>query len=226
MSRYHWFLAGAFLVAWILSAIDPVYREGWALENVLVLAFIPVVLVVGRYFKLSDTSYTFITLFLILHIIGSHWTYGEVPFGYWLQEVFGSDRNIYDRLVHFSFGFLMAYPIREVFVRVTGAKGFWSYYFPVDIVLSLSALYELGEWIIATTVAGEQLGLAFLGVQGDVWDAQKDMALATLGSIVSMLIVLFLRWYLHEDTPGEIRESLRIKPDAPVDARGLRRVIR
>jgi hypothetical protein len=107
------------------------------LENILVFIAVPLIVILGRYLKLSETSYTLITIFMILHVIGSHYTYAEVPFGDTLKTWFGEDRNMYDRLVHFSFGLLLAYPVREVFMRLSDAKGFWSYYFPIDLVGAL-----------------------------------------------------------------------------------------
>lgn len=226
MTKYQTVLASIFGIVWVAAAINPLHRDGWLLENVLVLAFIPVVIITARYFKLSDVSYTLITIFLILHVIGSHWTYGDVPFGFWLQDLLGATRNMYDRLVHFSFGLLLAYPIREVFMRVTDGKGFWAYYFPFDVVLSLSAVYELAEWLIATTLVGEKLGLAFLGVQGDIWDAQKDMGLAALGSLIAMFAVLFFNWWFNEDLKEEMKESFRIKKEEPMGGKGFRQLIR
>jgi len=112
MSRYKIFLLSAFIAVWIWAAIHPLFPHDWLLENYLVFLFVPVLLISGRYFKLSDVSYTLITLFMILHIVGSHYTYAEVPFGFTLQKWLGAQRNMYDRLVHFTFGFLLAYPMR------------------------------------------------------------------------------------------------------------------
>lgn len=98
---------------------------------------------------------------------------------------------MYDRLVHFCFGLLLAYPVREVFVRITRARGVWSFYLPIELTLAFSAIYELIEWAAAARVPAEA-GLAFLGAQGDVWDAQKDMALAGFGSILAMLITFLV----------------------------------
>src|SRR3989338_2797138 len=184
MSRYQIFLAVAFVAVWVIAAINPLQREAWLLENLLVILFIPALLVAARYFKLSDASYTFITVFLILHVIGSHWTYAEVPFGFQLGEWLGTERNMYDRLLHFSFGFLMAYPIREMFLRVTNARGFWGYYFPLDVVLSFSALYEIIEWG-GVNIAEGTAGAVFLPCPGDVFDAAKDMGSALLGCLLA-----------------------------------------
>src|SRR3989344_2249112 len=169
MTRYQKILLLVFIAVWIWAAINPSYRHDWLLENYLVFVFVPLILIGGRYFKLSNVSYTLITIFLCLHVIGSHYTYAEVPFGYTLQKWFGTDRNMYDRVVHFSFGFLLAYPIREVFMRLAKTTGFWSYYLPFDVTAAFSAVYELIEWQAAKNINPE-LGLAFLGAQGDLWD--------------------------------------------------------
>src|SRR4051812_11037971 len=173
MTKYLWALLATFVVAWTWAAINPIYSHDWLLENYLVFIFVPIIIGLGFYFKLSNVSYTLITIFMILHVIGSHYTYAEVPFGYTLQHWLGADRNMYDRLVHFSFGFLLAYPIREVFMRLSKVKGIWSYYFPIDLAGAFSAIYEIIEWLTARNVDAAA-GLAFLGSQGDVWDTQKD----------------------------------------------------
>ncbi len=211
-----------FVVAWIWAAINPLYPHDWLLENYLVFGFVPFLLVLGRYFRLSNISYTLITLFMVLHVIGSHYTYSSVPFGFTLQDWFGSDRNMYDRLVHFSFGLLLVYPMREVFIRISRVKGFWSYYFPLDLVGASSALYEIIEWAAARSV-DPAVGLAFLGSQGDIWDAQKDMALAMLGGLIGLLIVFCINWILNKNHWRELRESFRIpKGDHPLGEERLK----
>jgi putative membrane protein len=211
MTKYHWFLIILFVAVWGWAAWNPVYPEDWLLENYLVFLFVPVILVLGYFFKLSKVSYTFITIFLILHVIGSHYTYGEVPLGYTLQEWFGSTRNMYDRLVHFACGLLLFYPIREVFMRLAQVKGIWSYFFPISLWGFWSAMYEVLEWGAARVVAPEA-GLAFLGSQGDIWDAQKDMMLAIIGSCITALIVFAINWRYKKNFWREIKESVRI-PD-------------
>ncbi len=222
MTKYKFFLVVAFVVAWIWAAIDPVYPHDWLLENYLVFIFVPIIFILGRYFKLSNVSYTLITVFMILHVIGSHYTYAEVPFGYTLQDWLGATRNMYDRLVHFSFGLLLAYPVREVFMRVSKAKGFWSYYLPLDLVGASSALYEIVEWLIVRKV-DPAAGLAFLGSQGDIWDAQKDMLLAILGAVITMLIVYIINQIFNKNHWKEIKESFKIeKGDKPLGEEKLR----
>lgn len=209
MSRYQKMLLAVFSAVWIWAAVRPKFPHDWLLENYLVFFFVPFIIAISRYFRLSDLSYTLITLFMCLHVIGSHYTYAEVPFGVVLQDWFGAERNMYDRLVHFSFGFLLAYPMRETFHRVARSRGVWSYWLPVELVLAFSALYEIIEWLVAARV-DPSAGLAFLGAQGDVWDAQKDMLLAGLGAVIAMLIVMLVRWALDRQFIRELRESLRI----------------
>lgn len=216
MSKYHKVLIAIFAIIWIWAAIQPTYPDDWLLENILVFLSVPVIIFTGYYFRLSDVSYTLIALFMILHLIGSHYTYAEVPFGYTLQNWLGADRNMYDRLVHFSFGFLLAYPVREVFLRLARVKGFWGYYLPLDVTLSFSAVYELIEWWTAEAVS-PGAGLAFLGTQGDVWDAQKDMLAAGTGALIAMLIIALINWKFDPTFARQMRHSFKIeKGDHPL----------
>jgi putative membrane protein len=222
MTKYQISLVAAFILVWIWAAINPTYRHDWLLENYLVFIFVPIILLLGYYFRLSNVSYTLITIFMILHVIGSHYTYAEVPFGDTLKVWFGADRNMYDRLVHFSFGFLLAYPIREVFIRLSKVKGFWAYYFPLDLALAFSAVYEIIEWLTARNV-DPAAGLAFLGAQGDVWDAQKDMLMAGIGALIAMFIIFLINWIFNKNHWEEIKESFRIpKNDKPLGEQKLK----
>lgn len=175
-----------FLGVWILTAINPVFREDWLLENYLVFTFIFLFFVSWRYMRLSNVSYTLVAIFLMLHLIGAHYAY-KPDIGYTLGQWFGTDRNMYDRLMHFLFGLLVAYPIREFFMRVARFKGLWVYSIPFMVTLSFSALYEIGEWIIVL-LNDPAAGEVFLGAQGDKFDTQKDMFLASVGTLFAMLI--------------------------------------
>jgi putative membrane protein len=226
MTRYQRILLLIFLAVWVWAAINPSYRHDWLLENYLVFIFVPIIILTGRYFKLSSISYGLITLFMILHVIGSHYTYSEVPFGDTLQAWLGASRNMYDRLVHFSFGLLLAYPVREVFLRVAKVKGIWGYYLPLDVTLSLSAVYEIIEWLTAVT-ADPEAGLAFLGTQGDVWDAQKDMTAAGTGALIAMLIVALINMRFQKNFSKEMKESFKISSgDEPLGEAKLRTMIK
>src|SRR6185369_944891 len=128
-----------------------------------------------------------------------HYTYAEVPYDAWFKsltghtfnELVGWERNNFDRVVHFCYGLLLAYPIREVFLRVADVKGFWGYFLPLDFTMSTSALYELLEWAVAAVV-GSNASNAFLGSQGDPWDSQKDMAMASLGALIAMTVIALI----------------------------------
>lgn len=172
------------VVLWIVTAIDPLFPRDWLLENLLVFVYGALLVVTYRLFTFSNLSYALFTLFLSLHLIGAHYTYAETPLGFWLQEWFGFERNHYDRLVHFSFGLLIAYPFHEILLRRSGVKPAWSYLMTICGILSFSAVYEILEAIAAMVVSPE-LGAAYLGTQGDEWDAQKDAFLAFLGALMT-----------------------------------------
>jgi len=182
------------VIAWCITAIEPVDRMDWFLENLLVFFYSFLLIFSYRYFSFSNTSYLLFSIFMTLHLIGAHYTYAEVPFGYWLQEFFNFQRNHYDRIVHFSYGLLLAYPVQEVLLRVSQIKRSWSYFVTTNIILAFSSFFELLEMWIAQLVSPE-LGVAYLGTQGDSWDAQRDMFLALLGASISMLFCLYRNRY-------------------------------
>jgi len=177
---------------WTVLAISPHDRQDWLLENLLALAAVGTLLLTYRRFQFSTLSYLLITAFFSLHAVGAHYTYAEVPFGFWLQQQLGLSRNPFDRLVHFAYGLLLVYPLREVLIRLAGAGTFWSYYLPVSGMLAQSALFEIVEAVVAQVVSPE-LGTAYLGTQGDEWDAQKDMMAAFSGALVTMTLVLVMK---------------------------------
>ncbi len=206
--KYPVLLVLLYLVVWVWAAIDPLDRADWWLENYLIFASVPVLVWSWMRFRLSNLSYTLIAIFLALHTIGSHTAYANAPIGFWLQEAFGLARNHYDRVVHFSFGLLLAYPVREVFLRLANARGVWGLWFPVELTLATSALYEVMEWLVAVNV-DPAAGIAFLGSQGDVWDAQKDMALAGLGALIAMSVTAFVRSGKDQEYRTELVASVR-----------------
>jgi putative membrane protein len=221
--RYPLLLAILFLAYWIVLAIEPRDRADWLLENLLAIVFAAVLVASFKRLPLSRISYTTIFLFLCLHTLGAHYTYSLVPYDAWiraltggsLNEAMGWERNHFDRLVHFSYGLLLAYPIREVFLRVVDARGFWGYFLPLDVTMSTSMIFELFEWAVAERVGGD-LGMAYLGTQGDVWDAHKDMALASLGAALAMTLAMAVNIWLQRDFAREFRDSLRVKRAEPL----------
>ncbi len=231
--RYVLILTLIFALEWTVLAIAPLDRAGWALENVIVVAFVALLVLSYRRFPLSRISYTLILLFLLLHEVGAHYTYAQVPydvwwqqfFGYSLNEQFGFERNHFDRLVHFSYGLLLAYPIREVFIRVADVKGFWGYFLPLDLTMSTSMMFELFEWGAAELFGGD-LGMAYLGTQGDVWDAHKDMALASLGALIAMTVTALINLRLQRDFAREWNDSLSIKGKLPLGEEQIKRYLK
>lgn len=191
--RYPAFLVGTFVVVWTALAIAPWYREDWLLENLVV--FVAVAILVGTYrsLRFSNLAYTCLFLFLVLHEIGAHYTYSEVPWREWLAVVAGGDgaiegRNHYDRFVHFAYGLLLMPAVCELFERRASPRGLWRWLMPLLFLMGHSVIYEMIEWVAALRFGGE-LGVAYLGTQGDEWDAQKDMALATLGAVIGLTVV-------------------------------------
>lgn len=209
-----------YAAVWVWMAIDPVYPADWLLENVLALLAVGFFVFTYKRFPLSNLSYIPLTLFMILHAVGAHYTYAETPIGDWLAPIFGWQRNNFDRVVHFLFGLLLAYPMRELYYRIIGARGIWGIVLPVDVMISLSGIYELVEWG-ATVVVAPEAGVAFLGAQGDPWDAQKDMALASLGACITMAITFVVILKSNPNFWNECKESLRIKRRQPLGERKL-----
>lgn len=185
-------LIGWYVVLSVWLAYSPVDRQFWAMASILPALLVMALIATYRYLPLSPLSYVLITLFLTLHTIGVHYTYAQVPAGTWLDDLLHLGRNHFDRIVHFSFGFLLAYPMEEAFRLLGHARGWVLYYLPVITVLGLSALWEMIEaWV--TQAVHPEFGPAYLGAQGDVWDAQKDMAAAMYGALICMGLLLCSR---------------------------------
>ena len=228
--RYPKLLLALLTLLSIVLAIAPYDRADWLLENALLFAGVGVLVATRKALPLSRLSYTLVFVFMCLHAVGAHYTYSLVPYDDWfraltgrtLSSLTGAERNHYDRLVHFSYGLLLAYPAREVFLRVADVRGFWGYYLPLDVVMATSMLYELIEWGAASAFGGD-LGTAYLGTQGDAWDAQKDMALATVGAIIAMLVTAAINWRFQRDFGREWAASLRVKHPQPLGEDALAR---
>jgi putative membrane protein len=187
-----WLITIVFTIVWANSLIWTSDINNWLLENALTFLFIVVLFLFYKKYQFSDLTYLLIGIYLCLHVYGSKYTYADNPFGYWLQDVFQSERNHYDRIVHFSFGFLLAYPMRELFLKWFQYPKIVAWILPIEITLSISGLYELIEWAVADVFFQEQ-GVAYLGTQGDIWDAQKDIFLAFSGALLSTSIVSILK---------------------------------
>jgi len=191
-----------FLLVWYVGfstimAVAPADRQFWAVASILPLLLVVVLVVTHRVLPLSNLSYILVTLYLTLHTVGVHYTYAKVPAGMWFGQLLDLNRNHFDRIVHFSFGFLLTYPLEELFRRLGRVRGWMLYYLPVITILGLSGLWEIIESWVAR-IARPDLGLAVLGSQGDIWDAQKDMTAAFYGSILSVVVVLIFRKFIQQ----------------------------
>ena len=182
----------AFAFVWINSFIGTTDSVNWLIENTLTFIFILFLVLTYKKYQFSDLSYLLICIYLCLHVYGSKYTYAENPFGYWLKDVFHMSRNHYDRIVHFCFGFLLAYPMREMFLKWLKYPRWVAWLLPIEITLSISAFYELIEWAVADLFFKAH-GDAYLGTQGDIWDAQKDIFLAFCGAIIATTIVSLVK---------------------------------
>ncbi len=175
-------------VALVLSGLQPHDRFTWFLEVAPVLIGVPILLATYRRFPLTPLAYRLLFLHALVLIVGGHYTYAEVPLGFWLKNAFGFARNHYDRIGHFAQGFVPAILAREILRRKVGLRaGGWLFFLVTCVCLALSACYELFEW--ATAVATGSKAPAFLGTQGDPWDTQWDMLWALIGALTSQLLL-------------------------------------
>ena len=231
--KYLVILSLIFAVWWLFLAIAPWHRDVWLTENMLVVPAMAFLVGFHRKLLFSRVSYTLIFTFMCLHQVGAHYSYAEVPYDMWFKNFTGEtfnnfigwQRNNFDRVVHFAYGLLLAYPVREIFLRVADVRGFWGYFLPLDLTMSTSMLFELLEWLVAELFGGG-LGQAYLGTQGDVWDAHSDMALASLGALIAMLTTVFVNLRFQRDFNREWVESFRVKHKAPLGEDALAKMTR
>ena len=190
-----------FTVYFVLWLHNPPYELHVVIHIVPTWIAIAILLASTKYFPLSTVSFSFLILFLILHVLGTRYVYSFVPYDQWVTQLLEVDvtkdvklsRNHYDRFVHFSFGLLIAPVAREVHLRMLQVKPAWSYFTAIEFVLASSLLFELVEWLGAVTLAPD-FANSYLGQQGDAWDAHKDMGLATAGAVLSMLAAAVLQY--------------------------------
>lgn len=195
-ARFPLLLLAVFLVVAVALGIAPRYRQDWLMENVLVLLALPALVLGFRRLRFSDASYAALFAFLLLHEIGAHYTYSEVPWDRWFAALcgfspdaaLGLSRNHFDRAIHFAWGLLVTPAMVELVAARTRSPGVWRWLVPVSLMTAGSTLYELFEWGAAVWFGGD-LGVAYLGTQGDPWDAQKDMLLALLGSLLATAVL-------------------------------------
>lgn len=182
----------AMAVVIVVTGYRPERVFDWWLENAAALTFLAVLGTTYRRLPLSDLSYLLIFVYLSMHEWGAEYKYSDVPLGEWMKPWLGTTRNHYDRVMHFSYGLLLAYPMQEWFMRVVGVASRWRYLLPVESTLAFSACYEMLEAFAASVLTPER-GEEFVGMQGDLWDSQKDMLMAGLGAVTAMLIIAIVR---------------------------------
>lgn len=190
MPKSHKLVYALYILVWITMAINPKYPADWLLENVLVFIFFPFILWMDKKHSYTLLSIIFLLIFASLHSLGSHYTYSEMVHFNALTEFFGFERNHFDRLVHFLFGLLTFRILFEMIMpNVNTVKT--ALVFSVTMILSISAFYEILEWL-AVIILQPDLGMAFLGIQGDIWDAHKDTLSAMIGALIN---IAFYRSY-------------------------------
>ncbi len=173
-----------------IGAISPYDRAVWWAENIPALMVVGAAVLISRFFRFSNTSYALMAVFVILHTIGGHYTFERVPFGA-VSELFGFERNHFDRLTHFTVGFY-AYPFAEYLTRKRLVNARWIVaLLPLFAVVTVAGVYEIIEWQYALN-SDPAAGNAVLGSQGDIWDAQKDILADTLGAMLAIGL-FFLR---------------------------------
>jgi putative membrane protein len=199
-------LAALYVLIWGAMAIAPVSRVDWLIQNAMPSVFIAALMTSYKRFRFSTLSYLLITLFMTLHVIGSHYTYAQVPLGDWMKDLLGLNRNCFDRVVHFCFGLLMTYPLCEILVRVLKVNRTLAVMLAVGAVVGFSAVWEILEsWLAQVVSPGT--GTNYLGAQGDLWDAQNDMAVALYGSLLSVILAIVAQRLWRRDTIQSVHNS-------------------
>lgn len=184
MPKSHKLVYAIYVLVWIIMAINPKYPQDWLLENVLVFLVFPFIIWMDKKHNYSLLSIILLLIFASLHSLGTHYTYAEMEHFDGITQFFGFERNHFDRLVHFLFGLLL---FRILFEMITpGISSIkTALLFTFTMIISISTLYEMLEWLAAITFHPE-LGIAFLGTQGDVWDAQQDTLAAMIGALINL----------------------------------------
>ena len=191
---------GAAMASWLLcygavliwSAIAPYDRLTWWLEVAPALIGLVLMAWTRRRFPLTTLLYVLILIHSLILMVGGHYTYARVPAFDWLRDTFELSRNHYDRIGHLAQGFIPAMIARELLLRLTPLQhGGWLFFLVLCVCLAISAVYELIEWAAAMALGGS--AEEFLALQGDVWDTQKDMALAGVGALAALLTLA--RWH-------------------------------
>lgn len=189
-NRFPHLLAVVFVVFFAWLGIEPVSREVWVAEVIPVIIIFLLLVATFHKFRFSNLSYGLMAFWLFWHTIGGHYTFANVPFD-WVTDLFGFERNHFDRIGHYSVGFY-AYPLAEWVTRKRWCGPVMATFLGLFFIMSVAAGYEIIEWWYAAAEGGEA-GVEFLGSQGDIWDAQKDMLADTLGAISTLILFWVVR---------------------------------
>jgi putative membrane protein len=189
-NKFARFFFGGYLVLFAICANDPYDRAVWWVENIPIILLVIAIAATSLYHEFSPLSFIFMSFLVVLHTIGGHYTFEQVPFSF-VTETFDFERNHYDRIAHFSVGFY-AYPMAEILLekRLVSSKAILVM-FPVFAIFTVAGIYELFEWIYAIA-ADPSAGNAVLGSQGDTWDAQKDILADGLGAVFAIALFFYL----------------------------------
>jgi putative membrane protein len=196
-NRFLQILSALYALVWLVAAIGPRDFPTWALENLLVVLFVALLAATYRRFAFSNTSYLLLGIFLCFHAYGAHYGYAHTPFGDWLKSSFALQRNPYDRIIHCAFGFLLVYPLREILLRIARIRPGATLWLAPSMILAASTFFEVVEAIVAELVS-PGAGPEWLGGQGDPWDSQSDMTVATLGALATMAVA----WLVERRPPS------------------------
>jgi putative membrane protein len=187
-ARAFWIMAAVAALALVASGLWPRDRATWLMEVAPILIALPILVATHRRFPLTPLLYGLIAFHACVLAVGGHYTYAEVPLGFWFRDALGLARNHYDRLGHLAQGFVPALVARELLLRTSPLRpGKWLFTIVTGLALAISALYELIEW--GAAVALGQGADAFLGTQGDPWDTQWDMFFAFLGAMLAQALL-------------------------------------
>ena len=182
--RFPYLLLAGYILLFAILAINPYDRGVWWAENIPIMLIVLTLVFTYPLYRFSAASYLMMSVLIVLHTIGGHYTFERVPFE-WVSDFFGFERNHYDRIAHFSVGFY-AFAVAELLLKKQMVRSLLLLYlFPIFSILSVAGFYEIFEWLYAVS-ADASAGIAVLGSQGDIWDAQKDMLSDGLGSVMAM----------------------------------------
>lgn len=194
-SKFLFVLTGIYAVLCIALAFNPYDRSVWFAENLTVWIIVAIILwLYAAKIRFSNTAYALMFVLIYLHTIGGYFTFARVPFDL-VTDTFGFARNHFDRIAHFTVGFY-AFAVAEwILIKRATTSKFLLFTYPIFLIATIAMTYELIEWTYAAGNTNAEDAMAYLGSQGDIWDAQKDMLADTLGAIATMILFFFSKGF-------------------------------